>query len=490
MIFSENNAYGWGPSKIAMPRAALEPRPRRRPETGGFVLPGGPDGTSCRWRPLPVSGTFLADCPWRQFLSLAILSLMIIAYFHLLNRTLPGYQTEQPPKPVEIVIAMQKTEVVPDEQRPEIAPTPVTVAKEAGPEPIDGTPPKLAMEKPKEIATAMLKKQPLEPDIPTVQVKSQVLLKKTREPRRIASIKPDIVKPQKPANINIPPPKVRRRSYVKKDSDKILQPHQVRQTTHLSPAANAKFNEDIDVGGPRTVFKSYPLLAETQTAPSDTAPLVSFQAPRNTKIGNLKLKQTNRQTGPPLPTALPETAQDLVFTSSGTADTRLSLVARADRRYTIVKTDRPQLQAAQSTNREITFQSQNKKKSLTLAMPVSNRLIGKVDRSVADHSDVTPKASDFAATAFPAELDPEHLISLQAFNVCKDPQREFRQKTLLAAQLLGPTRVESDGVVFFIKYAESGYTIEIHLYNPHGRSFKNRCEVLELALKRIVNRTN
>lgn len=123
-------------------------------------------------------------------------------------------------------------------------------------------------------------------------------------------------------------------------------------------------------------------------------------------------------------------------------------------------------------------------------MPVSNRLIGKVGRSVADNSDATTTAPDFAATVVPAELDPEDLISLQAFNVCKDPQREFRQKTLLAAQLLGPTRVESDGVVFFIKYTESGYTIEINIYNPHGRSFKNRCEVLELALKRIVKSAN
>jgi hypothetical protein len=415
---------------------------------------------------------------------------MIMAYFYLLNLMLPRYQTQQPPKPVEIVIAIQKTEVVPDEQRSEIAPAPVTVAKEAVPEPIDQTPREPVMENPKAITTAVLKKLPPEPKIPPVQVKPQVLPKKTREPRHIASIKPDMVKPIEPAKINIPPPKVRKRRYVKKDSDKILQPHQVSKTTHLSPATNAKFNEDIDVGDPRTVSKSYPLLAETQTAPSHTEPLASFQAPRSIKIGNFKLKKTNRQTGRPLPAAPPETSQDVSFMSSRTAGTRLSLVARTDRRYTSVKTDQPQMQAVQSTNREITFQSQQKKKNLALAMPVSNRLIGKVGRSVADNSDATPTAPDFSATVVPAELDPEDLISLQAFNVCKDPQREFRQKTLLAAQLLGPTRVESDGVVFFIKYTESAYTIEINIYNPHGRAFKNRCEVLELALKRIVKSAN
>jgi hypothetical protein len=45
-------------------------------------------------------------------------------------------------------------------------------------------------------------------------------------------------------------------------------------------------------------------------------------------------------------------------------------------------------------------------------------------------------------------------------------------------------------VVFFVKYTESGYTIQIHIYNPHGRSFKDRCEVLDLALDRILNRVN
>jgi hypothetical protein len=415
---------------------------------------------------------------------------MIIAYCYLLNLMLPRYQTEQPPKPVEIIVAMRGAEVVSDEQRPVIAPAPVTVKTEAVPETVDEAPQKPVMQKPEKIATAVFKKLPPEPKIPPVQVKPQAHPQKDREPRIVASIKPDIVQPLKPAKINIPPPMVRKRTYVKKNSDKILQPHQVSQTTHLNAATKAEFNEDIDVGSPRTVSKSYPLLAETQTAPSDTEPLVSFQAPRSIKSGNFKLKKANRQTGRPLPAGLPETGQDFAFTSSRSAGTQVSLVARADKRYTVVKTDHPQVQAAQSSNREITFQSQNKKKRLTLAMPVSNRLIGKVDRSVADDSDATPQAPDFAATVVPAEVDPADLISLQAFNVCRDPQREFRQKTQLAAHLLGPTRVESDGVVFFIKYTESGYTIEIQIYNPHGRSFKTRCEVLELALKRIVNRAN
>jgi hypothetical protein len=44
--------------------------------------------------------------------------------------------------------------------------------------------------------------------------------------------------------------------------------------------------------------------------------------------------------------------------------------------------------------------------------------------------------------------------------------------------------------VFFIKYTESGYTIEIGIYNPQGRLFKDRCEVLELAINSIANRVN
>jgi hypothetical protein len=415
---------------------------------------------------------------------------MIIVYFYLLNLMLPRYQTSQPPEPVEIVIAMPKIGVVPDEQRPEIAPAPVTVAKEAAPESIDEAPPKLAMEKPKELPAAVLKKPPPEPKISPVRVKPRVLPEKDREPRRIASIQPETVEPRKPARIDIPPPKVRQRSYVKKDADRILQPTQASKTAHLNAAKNAKFNEDIDVGGPRPVSKSYPLLSATQASPSDKAPPVSFQAPRSIRIGSSKLKITNRQAGRTLPAIPPETEPDIAFTSSRAAGAQLSVIATADRRYTPAKTDQPQAQAAQGKKREIRFESRNKKKSLTLATPVSNKLIGKADRSVADHSKTTPRATDFAATVVPVEVDSNDLISLQAFSVCKDPEREFRQKTLLAAHLLGPARIESDGVVFFVKYTESGYTIAIHIYNPHGRSFKNRCEVLDLALKRIVNRAN
>ena len=266
MIYSENNAYGWGASKIAMPRAALELHPQRRPETGGFVPPGRPNGSACRWRPLPVSGIFLADCPWRQFLALALLASILIVYLYLLDLMLPRYQAPRPPKPVEIIIAVPKTGVVPDEQRPEIAPVPVTVAKETVTESIDETERKPLIEKPKEITPPVLKELPPEPKITTVQVKPQMHPKKAREPRRVAAIEPDIVKPQKPAKINIPPPMIRKRSYVKKGSDKSLQPPQMSKTTHLSAATSSKFSEDIDVAGPHTVSQSYPLLAETQTS--------------------------------------------------------------------------------------------------------------------------------------------------------------------------------------------------------------------------------
>ncbi len=100
------------------------------------------------------------------------------------------------------------------------------------------------------------------------------------------------------------------------------------------------------------------------------------------------------------------------------------------------------------------------------------------------------KAHDFSDTITLDEIDPSELISLKDFTVCKDPKKEFRQKTQLAVHLHRPSRIEAEGVLFFIKYTESGYTIEVDLYNPQGRPFKTRCEVMQLAIDNIVNHVN
>jgi hypothetical protein len=138
----------------------------------------------------------------------------------------------------------------------------------------------------------------------------------------------------------------------------------------------------------------------------------------------------------------------------------------------------------------LSFVSQKQQKNELSALAVTPKMIAQTKPSATKSTGNAIRMHNFPDTVAQDEIDSSQLISLQAFNVCKDPEMEFHQKTQMAAHLLQPTRIAAQGVVFFVKYTESGYTIQIHIYNPHGRSFKDRCEVLDLALDRILNRVN
>ncbi|MBW2216920.1 MAG: hypothetical protein JRF34_06980, partial [Deltaproteobacteria bacterium] len=84
-----------------------------------------------------------------------------------------------------------------------------------------------------------------------------------------------------------------------------------------------------------------------------------------------------------------------------------------------------------------------------------------------------------------SEIDPSQLISLRELAVCTNPEEEFRLRTKLAVLLREPTKCESNGVLLFFKYPESGYTIRVEIYNPGGVVLEDRCSVLQLAVECI-----
>ncbi len=84
-------------------------------------------------------------------------------------------------------------------------------------------------------------------------------------------------------------------------------------------------------------------------------------------------------------------------------------------------------------------------------------------------------------------IDPTHLISLKDLSVCTDPEEEFYLKTKLATLLSERAKCESEGMMLFFKYTESGYTIRVEIYNPKGVPLKDRCSVLQLAVECITD---
>ena len=217
---------------------------------------------------------------------------------------------------------------------------------------------------------------------------------------------------------------------------------------------------------------------------------------------SLKLKSASQRYGtrpstklPKAPSAPPSTNQQLLFGSQsgekipGVEPKKLysqfkqpaSLLPNASKRTK---------RASQSKTQGLSFQTKKRKENPTLPPPVANKMLTNANRSTDKKSSALAKVHKFSERRTLGEIEPSELINLKEFDVCIDPEMEFRQKTQLATHLDRPSRIEAEGVVFFIRYTESGYTIEIGIYNPQGRLFKDRCDVLELAINSFVNRVN
>jgi len=103
------------------------------------------------------------------------------------------------------------------------------------------------------------------------------------------------------------------------------------------------------------------------------------------------------------------------------------------------------------------------------------------------HVNLNNKAPYLSGDITIDEIDPSQLISLNEFNVCIDPQEEFRLKMQLASLLDKPDGCATDGIRFFFKYTESAYTIKVDIYDPQGRLSGDRCEVLGRAIECVKN---
>jgi hypothetical protein len=160
------------------------------------------------------------------------------------------------------------------------------------------------------------------------------------------------------------------------------------------------------------------------------------------------------------------------------------------KRYTPRTLDQRPPDATPETNRVLSFPSQKQEKNALPSITGMNKMIAQTIQPAGKSARAATRLQGFPGNDMLDAIDASQLVSLQAFNVCKDPQREFRQKTQLAAHFMNPARIEAQGVVYFVQYTESGYTIQIHIYNPHERPFNDRCEVLDLAIEGIINRVN
>jgi hypothetical protein len=480
-----------------------------------------------------------------------MLATILLISIYLLNSTPLKDKYEPLSKPVEIVVALTKDApqkiIHPEEPKP-LEPSEVQQVEQAITlEPVAKKPPKTVPTEPKEVKPDVVRKKQAKVTqlpVPLSKKKRRFALKEAPSPQTITAKAPPIKRQPAAKKITMSPPAARKRNYQRKDTNGISQ---IQQTSEKTDFASKKTNTSIEaiankgrqerryhsrrqmnekskapqlktstpiiafnrseetantpLPGAHLVDRRYGSEASISRSSTQTASLskdrpVSFQhqgPKKTTGIKPHKPARTFTKRSPTSPAASKGTEAAINFSAPRQqiehVGTKSPKRRQSDGRYVFQKNHQYSTQTPQGSKQEFLFQSQKREeKKSTLVPRVSAKLRPKETRAVKQTTGSLANTHDFSDTITLDEIDPSELISLKEFTVCKDPEKEFRQKTQLAVHLHRPSRFETEGVLFFINYTESGYTIQIDIYNPQGRPFKTRCDVMQLALDKIVNR--
>ncbi|MBU0986343.1 MAG: hypothetical protein KKH68_03735 [Proteobacteria bacterium] len=256
-------------------------------------------------------------------------------------------------------------------------------------------------------------------------------------------------------------------------------------------------SDEIDIRGPLTIKKKFEISkVQSELSPSHTKisikqqidPVeIMFQSNRFRKNYAISKKDKGLVTSAK------------VFTSSQPVDSgEVSLLetGRTDKRYSLEKNIRSSESQALLQTRSNLLSLARQGDTRTQEEDLNIKPMGrsrtakkglKPSEGSLMHAKLHKQPYDLSGVITIDEIDPSQLISLNEFNVCIDPQEEFRLKMQLATLLDKPERSGINGVLFFFKYTKSAYTIKVDIYDPRATLSGDRCSVLHLAIESIKN---
>lgn len=540
MIHPEEKLYGWGVCGITMPRALDTIHADNRKTSVRILSAIRPKVAPNLWCSSGVSRIFIDDFPWNQALLLTFLSTVILAFVSVINSTFPIKQRERLSKPADIIIS-----VLEEESQKNISPIqeekPLPKADHDYVEQEVMT--KTVIEEQQHIIIAELKEAkqpvkevkpvnaPIEP-LPDVREKLHSSDKLVKLPRTIASSmslvdtklgyqkipisppnsfqqsnyagKSDVTtifesKNHNPVTNRIPRTDRPQRKYKSAMSKQEISGNN-RQMPTTDISAFHGLVESAEVASPDTGQSDHRYALEgkssrhsMQVAPLRASQQVSFQLRKPRENSQLEPQRQIKYFSPKspaqhnasqqsLPTARFPTlqGQDPVHDSTPLKGRLL------DERHILAVND--QSRKHESTNQQLPFQQQRQEEHLMQVPPVSTKSFADGPGVLTSSPALLTQTQDFSGAILPDEVDPSKLISLKAFNVCTDPEEEFTLKTQLAVRLDGHFWIQAGYVLFFLNHTESGYTMQVRIYNPHSRVFRDRCELLQLALQAVLHR--
>lgn len=444
-MFLKESLYGWGVCDITMPRAASDIFSDRRKRVARIFFSDRRKTDVQHGILSSVSAILIHDFPWIQSLVLGVISLSCFAGIYIISKTIPEHPDKQPSKPVDIIINVI-------EDRSKKAP--------------------LVAEKIEEKA----KLQPVA-DIKPIKKRESIPIKKE-------NAIPDKTLPDIRVSFEI------RKGHLKASKTDLSESFNIDDTPRheeirISGPVIHKRNYGINQIG-RKMRSKYPdSMSNSFSKQPDAPAVIVSQANRSKK--KYAIDTSNRKLA---------SSSDRIFESDVVdcshlvkyGDIAVPETDQRDERYSKENVGRTYQSRASTQPGEIpmSFGPQNKEENLTLILQKEEKSVSRGSKAIRGNPMTGEHTLDFSGGAT-NEIDPAHLISLKELSVCEDPEEEFQLKARLAALLHGPSKLRTNGIIFFFKYPESGYTIKVDIYNPEGQLFQDRCSVLRLATESIKN---
>lgn len=455
MIFKES-LYGWGMCNIPKNRSERDIFSDRRKKTLRILIPDRRRKVITPGIVSIFSKLLIRDLPWFDVSLTTLFSLLFIFSLFLGGGLISDFPEKKMYKPVHMVIriieatkkALPLPEILPPAEEQEIVRESFILEKiEEKLEPDSYVKKKLTKKKK---LLAFQNQEPI-PEEPLPDIRLRPVIKKRdvetakMPPRKIISFK----KTTKFDEIQILQPVVRKRKYSTSQVENLEKqlPDSMSSAIFKKPDASV---EIISQANPSKKKYRIDTLNRDLSATSDKMAESNMIA-LNQRIRSEKI-------------SLPEPG-------------------KADVRYLFEKND-PVLHSPifpQTGTTPLSFKSQNKEEDLTVTPLPFKTFASNEPRPMQNISKGETKAPDLSDAFTNNEVDPSHIISLKELRVCADPEEEFNLKTKLATLLNGPSKYLVNGMIFFFKYTESGYTIQVDIYNPKGKLLADRCSVLNFV---------
>jgi len=530
MISFNESLYGWGVCNIPMPRATRDIFSDRRKNNGRV-----PGFNRRRQSDLPgvlvsISGVIAHDVPWLQTFMVSMFALFSIAFIFLVSTMIPEFVEKEMPEPIDIIIKLVadtpetvvrpvqqisqppvKEETVGESFQLKIKEKKVRPNHEQSRIPVRRDPlPILKRESvPEEIIPDIrirprLREKSLRPDksfVPRASSLQQVRLPEdvaisnsagsrvryNHRDRTLSGDKPQQLNsephftsrdPAEPSGIAVvsqnPERKYKTHTQTQpvivssRQTDLSVKTQELRIATDMKAKQSQKVYELSAKEENMMVVsdKAGSLLTPLNVPATDVSP--ASQSPKNYSAGvdHRKTLVPADKTGP----LLLQSDMYVANLSSGDRSRKNYRKTTDDRREMIPSTQSESLLTSTDASAATVDSISRPRKSYDVDELNSDREHTAESRSVS-FADVTIN-----------DIDPAHLTQLKELAVCADPEEEFRLKTKLAVLLMEPAQCESNGMLLFFKYPESGYTIRVEIYNPGGLVLKDRCSVLQLAV--------